>query len=294
MNKYKFGLFLMGYKGFVVLKSILAFDPEIISFVVLADDKSIEKDYFFELNELTKGYEFNVYKRQEIEYIKQETFDYLFAISWRWLIEENTNKLIVLHDSLLPEYRGFNPLVTALIEGDTRIGVTAIFANAEFDRGNIIGVKEMNITYPIKINEAIRRISDLYGQLVIQLISNLNYNKIIERPQDETIASYSLWRNEDDYFINWEWDADRIVRFIDAVGTPYNGAKTMCENKVIKISEAEEVPDMNIINRVPGKIIFYKEHCPVIVCGKGLLMIKNSFSDTNEIFVFKKLRLKLI
>lgn len=46
MKKHMFGLFLMGYKGFVVLKSILDFDPEIVSFVVLSEDKSVEKDFF--------------------------------------------------------------------------------------------------------------------------------------------------------------------------------------------------------------------------------------------------------
>ena len=49
----------------------------------------------------------------------------MIAAGWRWLLP-STEKLIVLHDSLLPRYRGFNPLVSQLIDKEERLGVTAV------------------------------------------------------------------------------------------------------------------------------------------------------------------------
>ena len=87
--------------------------------------------------------------------------DYQLAIGWRWLIS-GTENLIVLHDSLLPKYRGFAPLVNSLINGEQEIGVTAIWAGPEFDAGEIIFQEKAGICYPIKIQEAIEIVSGLY------------------------------------------------------------------------------------------------------------------------------------
>ena len=51
------------------------------------------------------------------------------AIGWKKLINSSYQQVVVLHDSLLPKYRGWNPLLTALINGDSRIGSTALIAN---------------------------------------------------------------------------------------------------------------------------------------------------------------------
>ena len=56
------------------------------------------------------------------------------------------SKLIVFHDSVLPKLRGFNPLVTSLINGYEEIGVTVLYGTEDFDRGEIILQKKVNIT----------------------------------------------------------------------------------------------------------------------------------------------------
>jgi methionyl-tRNA formyltransferase len=52
--------------------------------------------------------------------------DFNIAISWRWMLK--VSNLIVIHDSLLPKYRGFSPLVNMLINGEDTLGVTVLFA----------------------------------------------------------------------------------------------------------------------------------------------------------------------
>ena len=94
-------------------------------------------------------------------------------------------------------------------------------------------------------------------------------------PQDEVLASYSLWRDEYDYFIDWSMSAEEIRRFVDAVGSPYLGATAFLKGEIVRILNVEQVKDVFVENRTNcvGKIIFIRDSCPVIVCGSGLLKI---------------------
>ena len=205
------------------------------------------------------------------------------AVSWRWLITENFSSTIIFHDSLLPKYRGFAPLVSALIKGDDRIGVTALLAQGEYDSGPIIAQESTSITYPVTIRQTIEKIIPCYEDLVLKVGNMIMNGNLKPFQQDDAQATYSLWRDESDYEIDWNWDASQIRRFIDATGYPYKGALTYILGSKVRIFTAEEVKDVAIENRTPGKVIFCRHGEPIIVCGTGLLKVKYAvFDDTKE------------
>ena len=285
-----FVLFLMGKKGLSCLEAVLSIPENNLKKVVFATDKSVENDYSSDIISLCNKHTISCNNKNDFDFNELKEVDYCIAISWRWLITDDSNKLIVLHDSILPKYRGFNPLVSALINGENEIGVTAIFANKEFDRGDIIDCKKTNINYPIKIEEAINKISLCYQELLIEVIKKIKSQNLQAIPQNEEEASYSLWRDEEDYFIDWNLDSNTIERTINALGFPYTGAKTTMDNQTIILSEAEAVTDISIENRTPGKVIFMEEGNPIIVCGKGLLKIKEIKSLESKIIQLSKFR----
>jgi methionyl-tRNA formyltransferase len=290
------GFFLMGKKGFSVLQGIQRFKPEylpMINFVVCAKDSAIENDFYDEINNFCRknGIDF-IDKKKAKE--KDLSADYAFAISWRWLIHSVTFKLIVLHDSLIPKYRGFNPLVTALIEGDNEIGVTALEIGNGFDSGDIFDQKKIGIQYPIKIKEAIDLVLDLYVKIIIELLDKIKASNLVSHKQDETKVTYSLWRNEEDYKIDWSQSSDRLERFVNAVGSPYMGALTNYKGLNIRLVDAQAMPDLEITNRKAGKILKIDNNFPLVVCGKGLLKINEAKVDINNSTVkFDKLRVRL-
>lgn len=286
------GLYIMTEKGFYVLSSIIDnFDFNIISFVVTERDPNLKKDYYDEIIDCCQFYGIPVFKRSDIDLPK---VSHRFAISWKWLIKDSSD-LIVLHDSLLPEYRGFNPLVTALINGDKKIGVTALYANEEADKGNIIACSVRDLCYPIKIHEAIQLIKTCYSDLVSNIIHKImNQIELPSIPQDEKNASFSLWRDENDYHINWDDTAENINRFIDAVGFPYNGAYSFVNNVKIRVLDSKILPDINIINRVPGKVLKFVNGLPVIVCKQGLLYLCHLTDNEGGVFILKNLRTRFV
>jgi methionyl-tRNA formyltransferase len=287
-------LFVMGKKGLVCLDTILNTSSVELKFVVYATDKNVENDYSDEIITLCDKRNIRYYHRELFDEKSLRDVSYYIAISWRWLIKSSLEKLIVFHDSLLPKYRGFNPLVTALINGDEEIGVTAIFANKEFDKGDVLDLEKTTIKYPIKISQAIEVISICYQNLLLKIINKISDNSLRATSQDETNATYSLWRDEEDYFIDWNSDALVLERTINALGFPYGGARTIMENKIIILEEVKLIPDLIIENRTPGKILFLENNQPTIVCKSGLLKIQRAhyFENGNDV-VFNKFRTRL-
>lgn len=274
-------LFLMNEKGKKALEAIVkSYSPDIVECVIGSRDQNVQNDYYEDiLSTCTKN---NIIFFDRNEYDENnKTNLYKFAIGWRWLIK-NSENLIVLHDSILPKYRGFAPLVNALINQENEIGVSAIFANSEFDKGDILGQKKITITYPITIMQAIVEVSKLYQQLIIEVIEKLSNHSLISLAQTESEASYSIWRDEEDYHINWNNNATDIIRFIDAVGFPYTGAFSIINNEKVRILEASEFDDVVIENRHIGKVIFIDQGCPIVICKTGLIKIEKMVSEEGD------------
>lgn len=271
----KFGFYLLGKKGYQCLRSFIeSYGNDGIAFVVAAQDKGVENDYFNEICKLCAGWNVNIYSRLQSP---NKDSDIDFAIGWRWLISDS-KKLVVFHDSLLPKYRGFAPLVNMLINGEEKIGVTALFASESYDAGDIIDQESVTIRYPIKISDAIDAVANLYCSVLRKIVSRLvSGGELTAVRQDGEKATYSLWRDNVDYDINWGQDSEAIRRFIDAVGNPYAGAKTKCNGFWVRVLEAEVVKDVVVEKRYShiGKVIFLESGKPTVVCGTGLMKLTN-------------------
>lgn len=289
----KICLYIMTKKGLEVLKILdQRFGSPFIRAVISANDPNVQYDYYDQIAAYCSEHNIPFFNRKEDPKIFS---DYIIAISWRWLIKLNEHsKLIVFHDSLLPRYRGFSPLVSALINGEKELGVTAFFAQDSFDEGDIIFQESIKIEYPITIQAAIETVSGIYGSLAEQIGAKIAEGKeIFSTKQRDADATYSLWRDADDYFINWNQDAEKIKRFIDAVGYPYNGAAASYNRKILRIIDSEVLEDITIENRTPGKILRLDNGCPIVVCGRGLIKLTGVNDETgNSYLPFRKLRIR--
>jgi methionyl-tRNA formyltransferase len=276
----KVTVFAMTEKGHTVLKSILPNYKNNVEIVIGSRDTQIQKDFYSEIKSLCEYHSTKFIDKKEFISINTK---YALAISWRWMINTDDKVLIVFHDSLLPRYRGFNPLVSALINSEQKIGVTALLATSEYDKGDIITQSLTQIEYPIKIQAAITKILKNYQETCLYVMEKIiNNEHFILIPQDEEKATYSLWRDDEDYRINWNHSSIKLKRLIDAVSYPYKGASTILNSNLVRILEAEIVKDVVIENRTPGKVIFVEDDHPIVVCGEGLLKIIEMIDDQTK------------
>lgn len=266
-------LYLTGKKGEVVLEVLTTQFPGVITAVVGSRDEGVKDGSFERIQACCRKLGITWLDR------KNEGNNALvgtaLAAGWRWLLPLRSDRRIyVMHDSLLPRYRGFNPLVSMLINGEDRMGVSLLLATEEFDKGPIAHQLSRSISYPCRIQDAINQVSELYAEMSCWLADHwMRGIEPVVTPQDESLATYSLWRDDLDYWINWQWDSGRICRMVGAVGPPYSGARSLLNGEPVRILEAEEEEDLIIENRCPGKVLFLRRGMPSVVCGQGMLRI---------------------
>ncbi len=290
------GFYLAGYKG---LHALSAFIEKVgassVCFVVAAKDSGVSRDFFEEIKTFSGKHNLQFFGREDLNNSDHPVADLNFAIGWRWMLPSD-DSLVIFHDSLLPRYRGFAPLVNALVAGEETIGVTALRGAENYDSGPIFSQQSAEISYPIKIAAAIERVLPLYADLVVSVYTEFaKGGKLTFRDQDEALASYSPWRDESDYLIPWSESSAYIKRFCDAVGSPYKGAMTYWGRKAIRVIEVNELADIDITDRSKhiGKVMYKKSGHPVVICGSGLLQITDArFEDTVE-GIFEELPLRV-
>jgi methionyl-tRNA formyltransferase len=291
-------LLLMNEKGYKVLCRIIDENKhKLINVVVAARDPNLTKDYYEEILQLCSNWGISFLDRKDI-FEPDLVEDIVFTIGWRWLVKSDLKKnLIVSHDSLLPRYRGFAPLVNMLINKEKEIGVSFLTATDEFDSGDIILQKRKSIEYPITINNAIQIVSKLFSDSVIEIIEHLESgNELQSTEQDSERITYSLWRDQEDYLLDFNQSADYLQRFIDAVGSPYQGASAFIKGQKVRVLDSEAVEDFHIENRDVGKVMIVVENRPVVVCGKGMLLLKSIVDDKTRgsILPLRKFRTRFI
>ncbi len=164
--------------------------------------------------------------------------DLIVIIAFRILPKEifSIPKLgsINLHASLLPKYRGAAPINHAIINGETKSGITTFFLDDSVDTGSIILQKEISIDINDTFGDVYCRMSDAGADLVlnsIDLIRNKSYELI---NQDNSQASKAPKIFRKDCKIDWNKDSVSLHNFIRGL-SPSPSAYTLSEGKVYKI-----------------------------------------------------------
>lgn len=93
-----------------------------------------------------------------------------------------------LHGSLLPQYRGAAPINRAIMNGESKTGVTTFFLRHEIDEGNIIFRREI----PIGENELAGELHDkmmiIGADLVLETVKAIEAGNIVAQVQEEFVA----------------------------------------------------------------------------------------------------------
>jgi methionyl-tRNA formyltransferase len=156
-----------------------------------------------------------------------------------------------VHFSLLPRLRGAAPVQYALIEGLDRTGVTIIQIDAGLDAGPILEQAETVIDEKDNAGALEKKLAELGGPLMVEVLNRLESGQIEARPQDDALATYAPKITPEEARINWPKDSAGIIRRIRAFN-PRPGAWTTLRSRRVKILEA--VSTEAVSNGQPGMI----------------------------------------
>lgn len=179
-----------------------------------------------------------------------------------------------LHASLLPEYRGAAPINWAIINGETKTGVTTFFIDDKIDTGEIILQKESIIKEDETVGELHDTLMNLGADLVkdtVELIKN-DKVKTYKQPELEEKTAYKLF--PDNCKINWNDSVENIYNKVRGLN-PYPAAWSTIYNNDTEITAKIYEAKKEIIEHSDsiGKIITTKKSLK-IAAKNGYLIIE--------------------
>jgi methionyl-tRNA formyltransferase len=167
--------------------------------------------------------------RRLIEQISHSKVDYIFVADFSFIVPKDfiveiENKIINIHFSLLPLYRGASPVQYALLNGDNMTGISFLFLTKDIDRGNILSQYEYNIPTNATSGELIENLFEYASNKLPEFLKKLENGELSPFPQNEAEATYTTSKTKpkstmvykDDAFINWEDDVNFIERQVRA------------------------------------------------------------------------------
>ena len=179
---------------------------------------------------------------------------------------------IQYHPSLLPRQRGRSAINWAIIDGDTKTGITILWPDAGIDTGPILLQKEADISPTDTVGSLYyNKLFPLGVEAIMESIDLIYRGEAPRMPQDESQATYERPCREKDAVIDW---AQPIVKVYDLIrGTnPQPGATTLLRGQKLKIFECELI--MRDVSAAPGEIRESSDKGIAVAGRGGLLLIK--------------------
>jgi methionyl-tRNA formyltransferase len=179
-----------------------------------------------------------------IETLKNWNADVFVVVAFRMLppqvYEIPPKGTFNVHASLLPQYRGAAPIHWAIMNGETKTGVTTFFLNNEIDCGDIILQCETDILPDETTGELYNRLKILGAEAALETLSLIEKGNITLLPQpskiNEPLVSAPKIHKEDTV-IDWNQPAKDIINKIRGL-SPYPGAVTFFtknDGKIVSI-----------------------------------------------------------
>lgn len=179
--------------------------------------------------------------------------------------------ILNLHGGDLPRYRGNACQAWAIINGEARIGACVHKMMPDIlDSGSIISRDYLDINDETKIQEVFDwfeiKSPDLFEDAIEKLAVDSKYE--IQKSNDGNLRSHRCYeRRPEDGRIKWEDDAKKIIRLINASGSPYPGAYTFLGDKKVSVVDATRAVLFEDISAIPGQVIQVNRNSILVACG---------------------------
>ena len=179
---------------------------------------------------------------------------------------------IQYHPSLLPKHRGGSAINWAVINGETKTGITIFWPLKGIDTGPLLLQKEVEISPDDTVGSLYFNKLFLLGiEAIIESVELIKQGTAPRIPQDEAQASYEGLCTEKDAVINWHQLASQIYNLIRGTN-PHPGATTNFGDKRFKIFDSEL--RAGVAGSSPGEIIDINSQGFVVAATDGAIVIK--------------------
>lgn len=181
-----------------------------------------------------------------------------------------------LHASLLPQYRGAAPINWAIINGETKTGVTTFFIDEKIDTGEIILQEETEISTTVSAGDLHDELMNLGAKLILKTVEKIKVGAVALKKQPEYEDLKSAYKiHRETCKIDWSKPLIEIYNHIRGL-SPYPTAWTTLYNDKdelqLKIFETEIEVEEHVHNL--GNVISTKKTIKIALKGGYLNLLE--------------------
>src|ERR1019366_2968872 len=148
--------------------------------------------------------------------------------------------ILNVHGSLLPKYRGAGPIQWAILNGETRTGVTTMRIDAGLDTGDMLLKTEIEIGPDENAVELGARLAAVGADLLVETLAGLAAGTIVPEQQDSSQATYARLLKKEDGMVDWSLPAQAIHNRVRGL-QPWPGAYTTFRGQTLHIWKARVI-----------------------------------------------------
>ena len=187
---------------------------------------------------------------------------------------------INLHASLLPRYRGANPIQRAIINGDKETGICTMITELGLDCGDVCMREKIEIPNDMTCVDLFEKISDISPALLEKTLVGLVEKTIIPEKQCETGVCMANKLTKEETKIDWTKSAEEIHNLVRGI-YKFPSAYFMHNDKVVKVLETRVIEG----NGTCGEFVKVTKEGIEVGCGRDcLLLIKIKPEGKGEMF----------
>ena len=187
---------------------------------------------------------------------------------------------INVHGSLLPEYRGAAPINWAVINGETKTGITTMFTDVGLDTGDMLLKRELEIGPDTTVGELHDKMALLGAQVLKDTLSELKNGALKRIPQEDSKSSYAPMMNRELGRIDWNKTAGEIHNLVRGTD-PWPGAYTFLNGERMRVWKTKLIQEKGS-GHTPGKIVKIDSEGILVKCSDDCILIKEVQFDSSK------------
>ena len=179
---------------------------------------------------------------------------------------------IMYHPSLLPKHRGGSAINWAIINGESKTGLSIIWPDEGIDTGPILLQKEVDILPDDTVGSLFfNKLYPMGVDALVKAIELIKEGKASRTPQDNSQATYEPLCREQHSIIDWAKPAQKVYNLIRGTN-PKPGASTTWQGQKLKIFDCRLTDSAPVA--APGEVIFTSEEGFAVACLGGGITVE--------------------
>lgn len=230
---------------------------------------------------------------ESIEKLKKLSPDCIIVVAFGQILKRDIlnlpkYKCLNIHASLLPKYRGAAPINWAIINGETKTGVTIMEMEEGLDTGDMIKWEEISIKKDDDSQSIHDKLSILGSQLILKTLEDLENGREHKVVQNDELATYAAKITKDTGKIDWNSSSRRIKSLVQGL-KPWPSAYIIYKGENVKIHKVKIIEKFSEEDN--GVVVKVSDDGIYVNCQDGCIVIEElQFPGKRKIKVSEYLR----